>query len=163
MSLSSLTPLKKQEKMDSFDTMQYEMIDEKLITTLQRDAFVEKLDELATGVYSKKGIASLDNLSANMQDMIVTFLQKNKIDTKKNSDVLRAFTTLKSHVQALPTLTLELAFEPSVSQLAKFAGKIELYGVRPLLQTKINTQILAGAILEMKGKHIDCSINNTNV
>lgn len=155
--------LKKQEKMDFFDTMQYEMVDEKLITTLQRDAFVEKLDDLVGGIYSKIGTSSLDNLSADTQNMLVSFLQKNKVNVKKNSDVLRAFTLLKNHVQALPTLTLELAFEPSVSQLAKFAGKIELYGTRPLLNPKVSTQIFAGAILEMNGKHLDYSINNTSV
>lgn len=139
------------------------MIDESLITISQRDQLVEKLEALSKGIYAKKGQASLDDLTISMQNMIVSFLQKNKVDTKKNTDVLKAFNTLATHVKSLPILTIEIAFEPTVSQLTKFAGKVELFGKRPLLQAKVNTTMLAGAVLELNGKRQDYSINNTNV
>lgn len=149
--------------MGFLDNMHYEMVDEKLVTVSARDALVEKLEALCRGVYAKKGQTSLNDLTIDMQHMIVTFLQKNNVDTKKNTDVLKAFTMLAEHVKSLPTLMLELAFEPTVAQLTKFAGKIELFGARPLLQTKVNPAMLAGVILEMNGKQLDYSINNTNV
>ena len=155
--------MKRQEKVGFLDNMQYEMVDESLVTVSQRDQLVEKLEALSKGIYAKKGQTSLDDLTITVQNMIVSFLQKNKVDTKKNTDVLKAFNTLAAHVKSLPTLTIEIAFEPTVSQLAKFAGKIELFGSRPLLKAKVNPQMLAGAVLEMNGKRLDHSINNTNV
>ena len=143
--------------------MHYEMIDENLITAVQRDELIEKLEELCRGVYVKKGQTSLDDLSVNIQRMIMSFLQKNSIDTKKNTDVLKAFNNLTTHIKSLPTLTIKMAFEPTVAQLTKFAGKIELFGTRPLIKTKVNPVMLAGAVLELNGKQLDYSITNTNV
>ncbi len=149
--------------MGFLDNMQYEMVDESLITVPQRDRLVEKLEELSKGVYAKKGQASLDDVTTDIQTMIVSFLQKNKVNTKKNAEVLKALGTLATHIKSLPILTIEMAFEPTVAQLTKFAGKVELFGKQPLLQAKINTTILAGAVLELNGKRLDHSINNTNV
>lgn len=63
--------------------MQYEMVDESLVTVSQRDQLVEKLEALSKGIYAKKGQTSLDDLTITVQNMIVSFLQKNKVDTKK--------------------------------------------------------------------------------
>ena len=156
-------PSRKQEKVGFLDNMQYEMVDENLITAVQRDELIEKLEELCRGVYVKKGQTSLDDLSVNIQRMIMSFLQKNSVDTKKNTDVLKALNNLTTHIKSLPTLTIEMAFEPTVAQLTKFAGKIELFGTRPLIMTKVNPVMLAGAVLELNGKQLDYSINNTNV
>lgn len=137
--------------------MDFTMIDEQLVTTHDRDSLLAKLDALSMGIYTKQYTA-LDSLTSGIREAIVLFLEKNKIDTKKTTSVRNAFADLEKHLKDLPTLTLELAFEPTVGQLKKIAGKIELYGTRPLLQTRLNERMLAGAVLEKDGKRKDYAV-----
>ena len=114
--------------MGFLDNMQYEMVDKSLMTVSQRDQLVEKLEALSKGIYAKKGQTSLDDLTITVQNMIVSFLQKNKVDTKKNTDVLKAFNTLAAHVKSLPTLTFKMAFQLTDSKIAKLLRKMKLFG-----------------------------------
>lgn len=133
------------------------MIDEQLVTAQDRDSLLAQLEGLSMGMYQKKSTA-LDNVTSSVRNAIVLFLEKNKVDTKKTTSVKSAFSDLEKHLQSFPTLTLELAFEPTVAQLKKIAGKIELYGNRPLLNPKLSRSMLAGAVLEKDGKRVDYSV-----
>ncbi len=143
--------------MDSLTNMDYSMIDEQLMTVHDRDSLLIQLEELSMSIYTTKE-SKVDSLTSSLQHAIVLFLQKNKVDTSNTTSVRNAFTELSTYLRGFPTLTIELAFDPTVAQLKKIAGKIELYGKRPLLQTKHNENILAGAILERSGARKDYSI-----
>lgn len=156
-------PSTKPAKMGFLVNMHYEMVDELLLTVGGRDRLVSQLEYVAKALYTKQGAASLADLSEEVQNGLSLYLKKNKIDTKKSADVQKAFLNLADHLKKLPTITLVLAFEPTITQIKKFAAKIELYGTRPLLNIRTDEKVLAGAILENNGRAKDYSIKTTNV
>lgn len=131
-----------------FETLQNKVFSS-LYTSKDRFEFINQLDILSKQLYllsAKRDI--LDKYS----DLIAEILS-----VSNNSTIV--ITKLRAAILTMQEVTMELAFQPKVSDLERIALWIKGHlGNDKVLVYKFNAEILGGTKFTFNGKFIDCSL-----
>ena len=101
----------------------------------------------------------LEEFGVKKRDKFMSLLRENKINTESHSDIKNFLGKLSEKVQSLPTLTLNIAFEPKEKNLKALSDWFYLNNKKQVLfELNVDPTLIAGATLTFEGKYVDFSI-----
>jgi len=128
-----------------------------IITKNQSIEFIEKLDKLLLKSYTtKKSLEVLGEVFTEDElEYFKWYAKKVSLVLSSKDLVNKIAESLKSYIQEMVTVELELAFAPTIKTIGNIS---ELVGENMLLDITINPQIVGGAIIKQDGIVSDYSL-----
>ena len=137
---------------------------EKKIKTKEDLIFYLKEIDLASELILKNGektvFEKLENkISRDLLDILLKLEKEKKEEFQDSKQQALFFELLKNHLLSLPQVKIEIAFSPDDLTILKISRWFEKeLGKKVVLELKVNTRVIGGAIVEYKGKLIDFSL-----
>lgn len=158
--------LKKQKRRGLFRMKQYEVTPEELslLVKTKQDAqfFSYQLDTLSNLLYKNtKTVADIlkETFTHEQMQLMLNLLQKNMIDGENKTEITEFFSFLTKSIRNLPIVSLTLAFAPSELLHARISEwLLKTTGKTMLINIHVDKNIIAGAIIEVKGETGDFSL-----
>ena len=132
-------------------------IEKRIITREDLIFYLEEIDLAAELILKGAGKKSSQKLkkkaNKELADILVK-LEKDKEKKVKTSEQQIFFLELlKEHLLSLPQVSLEIAFSPDDKTILKISHWLEKeLGKKVILDLKVNSRIVGGAIVEYKGR-----------
>lgn len=93
------------------------------------------------------------------KDRLITLLRENKVDVKSNSALKAFLSSIVELIPKLPVLSLTIAFEPKEKTLQALSEWSLLnINKQALFDITVDKNLIAGAVVNYKGKYLDFSI-----
>jgi hypothetical protein len=103
-----------------------------------------------------------DQFGIKKKDAFMSLMRQNKIDVKTNSVLKTFFSSITESIATLPILSLTLAFEPKEKTLQKLSEWFVLnINRQAVFDISVDPELIGGASISFKGKHMDFSIRPT--
>lgn len=136
-----------------------------LHTKLEADHFLVQLSDLSESLFNSK-INFKDKLNAlfssDFSVSILNGIKEAKIDENNRIEVQNYLEQITESIKKTPVINITVAFRPKQSTTQKIYDWISLRLRKPvLLNFKVEKQIIAGAIIEFKGKYFEYTLHKS--
>lgn len=129
-------------------------INDTLQTKEQLNSFLFRLEKFINVVNKKNFSRLLRKMFFTEEQAFLSYFITKDDDIQKKAD------RLKSKLEKIPVFTLHIPFYPSPKLIDRIIGFLRANDQVAVLEIKINPNLLAGAIVEFKGKMKDYSLKN---
>ncbi len=103
----------------------------------------------------------LDKLPASVGEVLNQQIEQKKLDLQTPEAIKNFADNFSQVLKSNELLTLTLAFEPSYELTQKIASLIKTeFGLNTLIEFKIDSHVMGGAIITFKGEYLDYSLKN---
>jgi F0F1-type ATP synthase delta subunit len=131
-------------------------------TKAQAMDFNQRLSGISAKVYETNfnlESSLLDEFGIQKKDKFMTLLRDNKINPESPADLKKFFGKIQTTINTIPVLSMTIAFEPKEKTLQALSEWF-LMNIKKqmLLEVTVDTNLIAGAKLQYKGKFVDGSI-----
>jgi F0F1-type ATP synthase delta subunit len=136
-----------------------------LHTKLEADNFLIQLSDLSESLFNNK-INFKDKLntlfSSDLSLSILNGIKEANIDENNRIEIQHYLEQISDSVKKTPIINITLAFRPKQSTTQKIYDWLSLRLRKPvLLNFKVERQIIAGAIIEFKGKYFEYTVHKS--
>jgi F0F1-type ATP synthase delta subunit len=130
-------------------------------TKAQAMDFVSRLERVTQQIYGtsfslEKSLQ--EQFGIQKKDKFMAFLRDNEVNNESNSALGEFMDKIISKINSLPVVNLTMAFEPDQLTLRDISQWFVLNNKQVLLEIKVDTQMVAGAVVDYNGKHNDFSV-----
>ena len=131
-------------------------------TKAQANDFISRIAAVSGKVYGTKFDLEkelLEEFGMQKRDKFMTLLRTNNVNPEK-ADALKAFfTTIQKYTEALPTLTLTIAFEPKEKTLQALSEWFMMNIKKQMLfEIIVDPKVIGGSTISYRGQYADFSI-----
>ncbi len=131
-------------------------------TKAQANDFISRIAAVSGKVYGTKFDLEkelLEEFGMQKRDKFMTLLRTNNVNPEK-ADALKAFfTTIQKYTEALPTLTLTIAFEPKEKTLQTLSEWFMMNIKKQMLfEIIVDPKVIGGSTISYRGQYADFSI-----
>lgn len=133
------------------------------INTLEDSVtFSHQLDDLAASLYKTKQKFEEkvdEHLDNTYKNEFLNLVEACKVDVKTPDSVEKFINEIKAKLKVLPVISMEIAFEPTTSNILHIAEWISFnLKQKVLLDLKINPRLIGGAVVGFNGKMVNASL-----
>lgn len=136
-----------------------------LHTKTEADHFLSQISILSESLFSSRSNFKdklIDIFSSDLVLSIKNGIKESQIDEKNSIEIQHYLEEIIESIKAVPIINITLAFRPKQTTTQKIYDWIALRLKRPiLLNFKVEKQIIAGAIVEFKGKYFEYTIHKS--
>jgi len=134
----------------------------KIITKEDLIFFIDQINLAEQFLFKDKNIPLTDKIKGRVSkdfEELIEKLEKENVITRDVEKSRIFFENLKNYLLKIPQIKIEIAFKPSRNFVEKISLWLEKnFGGKMIVDLYFNPEIVGGAIVEYKGKHLNYSL-----